>query len=65
VPLILLSVDLAGLPVGGGCYIVWTEVEGPDGVEGDFTVETEALEANGGNLVTVLVEGANLSGRED
>ena len=60
---LVVGVDPAGLPVGCGCDIVWTEVEGPDSVEGYFAVETEALEANGGNLVTVLVEGENLSGR--
>lgn len=42
---------------------MWTEVERPDDVEGNFAVEAEALKANGGNLLAVLVEGANLSRR--
>lgn len=58
--LIVLVINPTGLAVCSGCYIVGTEVEGPDSVEGYFAVETEALEANGGNLFTVLVEGANL-----
>lgn len=56
-------VDPVGLLLGGSSDIVWTEVERPDDVEGNFAVEAEALKANGGNLVTVLVEGANLSRR--
>jgi hypothetical protein len=40
---------------------VWTEVERPDDVEGHLAVETETLKADRSDLVTVLVEGTNLS----
>ena len=42
-------------------HIVRTEVERPDDVEGHLAVETEPLEADGRDLVAVLVEGTNLS----
>jgi hypothetical protein len=58
--ILFYRVDLVGLLFSGSSDIVWTKVERPDDVEGNFAIETEALEASRGDLVTVLVEGAYL-----
>ena len=60
VAVLLYRVYLVGLLFSGSSDIVWTKVERPDDVEGNFAVETEALEANRSDLVTVLVESAYL-----
>ena len=60
VAVLLYRVYLVGLLFSGSSDIVWTKVERPDDVEGNFAVETKALEANRSDLVTVLVESAYL-----
>ena len=60
VAVLFYRVYLVGLLFSGSSDIVWTKVERPDDVEGNFAVETKALEANRSDLVTVLVESAYL-----
>ena len=43
-------------------YIVCTEVQGAEDLEGHFAVESEPLETNGRYLVPVLVQGVKLGG---
>ena len=36
------------------------EVQGTEDIDGDFAVETKAVEAHGGDFVAIFVESANL-----
>ena len=46
--------------VRGDSDIVRSKVQRAEGVQGDFAVETEALKADGGDLLAALVEGVDL-----
>lgn len=48
------------LEIVGFQDIVRTKIEGTEGFDGDLRVETEAGEANGGDLFAILVQSFNL-----
>lgn len=51
------------LEIVGFQDIVRTKIEGTEGLDGDLRVETEAGEANGGDLFAILVQSFNLRAR--
>jgi hypothetical protein len=48
-----------------GMHVVGSQIERAQGIEGHLAVETEALEADGGDLLAVLVEGFDLASDSD
>jgi len=40
---------------------VWAQIQGTKDIDSDLAIESEAVEAYGGNFVTALVESANLN----
>lgn len=58
--LVCLCVEFLRLAGAGGGDIVGTKVEGADDIEGDLAVKAEALKADSGDLVAILVDGLNL-----
>ena len=40
---------------------MWAQIQGTKDIDSDLAIESEAVEAYGGNFVTALVESANLN----
>ena len=58
--LLRVSLDSGLLGLGGGRRVVGAQIEGAQDIEGDLTIKTEALEAYGLDLLTMLVESLSL-----